>query len=37
MASEARLANTAIATLDPSLTQDVVYQRLIRILSQSNM
>jgi hypothetical protein len=37
MASEARLANTPIASLDPSLTQDVIYQRLIRILSHSNM
>ncbi|GJJ69447.1 protein prenyltransferase alpha subunit repeat containing protein 1 [Entomortierella parvispora] len=37
MASEARLANTPIATLDPSLTQDVIYRRLIRILSQSNI
>ena len=37
MATEARLANTAITTLDPALTQDIVYERLINIIRQSNM
>ncbi|KAG0281677.1 Protein prenyltransferase alpha subunit repeat-containing protein 1 [Linnemannia exigua] len=37
MSAEARLANTSITQLDPSLTKDVLYNRLVEILNKSQI
>ncbi|KAF9999839.1 Protein prenyltransferase alpha subunit repeat-containing protein 1 [Entomortierella chlamydospora] len=37
MAAELRLANTSITTLDPSLTKDVLYERLVDILNKNEI
>ncbi|KAF9360433.1 hypothetical protein BGX26_009420 [Mortierella sp. AD094] len=37
MAAEVRLANTSITTLDPSLTKDVLYKRLVDILNKNEI
>ncbi|KAF8979042.1 hypothetical protein BGZ46_005869 [Entomortierella lignicola] len=37
MAAELRLANTCITTLDPSLTKDVLYERLVDILKKNEI
>ncbi|KAG0005500.1 Protein prenyltransferase alpha subunit repeat-containing protein 1 [Modicella reniformis] len=37
MAAEARLANTPINSLDPTLTKEVLYERLVDILDRNNI
>ncbi|KAK3813118.1 MAG: hypothetical protein J3Q66DRAFT_42814 [Benniella sp.] len=37
MATEARLANTPITSLDPSLSSEVLYERLVYILTKNNI